>query len=452
MEPYSTSSKVVIFHAGWTMSIAAEPRLVQKLDGAPWEIDGYLKVGGYEAWTRCVTQLKATEVVDELKKAGLRGRGGAGFPTGVKWDKVLNHRVQERYFVCNAGEHEPGTFKDRHLLKTLPHQLIEGCLIASHTVRAKASFIYVNHEYHEERENLKKALAQAKERGFLGKNVLGSGFDIELQVFEGHGSYVAGEETAMLESMQGRPAMPRQKPPFYPTDFGLYGKPTLVNNVETLCNIPRILHKGATWFTQVGTERCPGTMMFSLSGAVNRPGVYEMPMGVTIRSLIEQCGGGVPGGRKIKAVFPGGPAFSMVTADQLDLAMDFDSLKKAGTGLGSAGVIVVDDATCMIAKTLQFSDFFKNESCGQCPPCRMGTINLAALMTKIEEGQGTQKDLDSLLQLCGFVKGTGYCTLVTGASVLVQSSLKLFRQEYEDHIRMQRCPYRAIPAGVGAQS
>ncbi|MBH0185145.1 MAG: NADH-quinone oxidoreductase subunit F [Nitrospira sp.] len=421
------------------MSIAAEPRLVQKLDGAPWEIDGYLKVGGYEAWTRCVKELKAPQVVDELKKSGLRGRGGAGFPTGVKWDKVLNHRVQERYFVCNAGEHEPGTF-------------IEGCLIASYTVKAKASFIYVNHEYHEERENLKKALAQAKERGFLGKNVLGSGFDIELQVFEGHGSYVAGEETAMLESMQGRPAMPRQKPPFYPTDFGLYGKPTLVNNVETLCNIPRILHKGATWFTQAGTERCPGTMMFSLSGAVNRPGVYEMPMGVTIRNLIEQCGGGVPGGRKIKAVFPGGPAFSMVTADQLDLAMDFDSLKKAGTGLGSAGVIVVDDATCMIAKTLQFSDFFKNESCGQCPPCRMGTINLAALMAKIEEGQGTQKDLDSLLQLCGFVKGTGYCTLVTGASVLVQSSLKLFRQEYEDHIRLQRCPYRAVPTGVGAQS
>jgi NADH-quinone oxidoreductase subunit F len=246
--------------------------------------------------------------------------------------------------------------------------------------------------------------------------------------------------------------MPRQKPPFYPTDFGLYGKPTLVNNVETLCNIPRILSRGAAWFTQTGTEKCPGTMMFSLSGAVNRPGVYEMPMGVAIRELIAQCGGGVPEGRKIKAVFPGGPAFSMVTADQLDLPMDFDSLKKAGTGLGSAGVIVVDDATCMVAKTLQFSDFFKNESCGQCPPCRMGTINLAALMAKIEEGRGTPKDLDSLLQLCGFVKGTGYCTLVTGAAVLVQSSLKLFRQEYDDHIRLQRCPYNPVPVGAGARS
>lgn len=425
------------------MTTFAEPRLVQKLDGAPWDIDAYIKVGGYEAWKKCVKELSPDQVVQELKTSGLRGRGGAGFPTGVKWDKVLNHRVKERYFVCNAGEHEPGTFKDRHLLKTVPHQLIEGCLIASKTARAKASFIYVNHEYAEERENLKKALAQAKERGFIGKNILGSGIDIDLQVFEGHGSYVAGEETAMLESMQGRPAMPRQKPPFYPTDYGLYGKPTLVNNVETLCNIPRILHKGAAWFTQVGTEKCPGTMMFSLSGAVNRPGVYEMPMGVTVRDLIEKCGGGVPGGRKIKAVFPGGPAFSMITADQLDLTMDFDSLKKAGTGLGSAGVIVVDDATCMVAKTLQFSNFFKGESCGQCPPCRMGTINLAALMEKIEAGEGTQKDLDSLLQLCGFVKGTGYCTLVTGAAVLVQSSVKLFRQEFEDHIRLQRCPFPA---------
>ncbi len=427
------------------MVTLTEPRVLQKLDGPPWDIDAYLKVGGYEAWKKCVRELSPEQVVQELKASGLRGRGGAGFPTGVKWDKVLNHRVKEHYFVCNAGEHEPGTFKDRHLLKTAPHQLIEGCLIASHTARAKASFIYVNHEYEEERENLKRALDQAKERGFVGKNILGSGIDIDLQVFEGHGSYVAGEETAMLESMQGRPAMPRQKPPFYPTDFGLYGKPTLVNNVETLCNIPRILYKGAQWFTQVGTEKCPGTMMFSLSGAVNRPGVYEMPMGITIRQLIETCGGGVPGGRKIKAVFPGGPAFSMITADQLDLAMDFDSLKKAGTGLGSAGVIVVDDATCMVRQTLKFSNFFKGESCGQCPPCRMGTINLANLMTKIEAGEGTQNDLDSLLQLCGFVKGTGYCTLVTGASVLVQSSVKLFRPEFEEHIRLHRCPYPAAP-------
>lgn len=423
-----------------------EPRVLQKLDGPPWDIEPYLRVGGYEAWRKCVKGLGPEEIVDLIKRSGLRGRGGAGFPTGTKWDKVLHHRIAERYFVCNAGEHEPGTFKDRYLLKQSPHQLLEGCLIAAHTVGAKASFIYINHEYEEEHANMAKAMDQARAKGFLGKNVLGSGLDLELELFSGQGSYVAGEETAMLESMQGRPAMPRQKPPFYPTDFGLYGKPTLVNNVETLCNIPRIVVNGPAWFTQVGTEKCPGTMLFSLSGAVNRPGIYEMPMGTPLRRLIEDCGGGVPAGRKIKAVFPGGPSFAMVTADQLDLPMDFDSLKKAGTGLGSAGVIVVDDATCMVARTLAFSNFFKNESCGQCPPCRMGTINLATLMTKIEQGEGTQKDLDSLLQLCGFVKGTGYCTLVTGAAVLVQSSLRLFRQEFEEHIALKRCPFQPTPA------
>lgn len=429
---------------------ASEPRLLQGLEGSPWEIEPYLRAGGYEAWRKCVKELDRDSIVNEIKQSGLRGRGGAGFPTGTKWDKVLHHRVKERYFVCNAGEHEPGTFKDRYLLKHAPHQLLEGCLIAAHTVQAKAAFIYVNHEYEEERDNLQKALEQAKAKGFLGKNILGSGVDLDIELFAGQGSYVAGEETAMLESMQGRPAMPRQKPPFYPTDFGLYGKPTLVNNVETLCHVPRILRNGAGWFTQVGTEKCPGTMLFSLSGAINKPGVYEMPMGSPVRRLIEEFGGGVPGGRKVKAVFPGGPSFSMITADQIDLPMDFDSLKKAGTGLGSAGVIVVDDATCMVAQTLKFSDFFKNESCGQCPPCRMGTINLATLMTKIEQGEGSQKDLDSLLQLCGFVKGTGYCTLVTGAAVLVQSSLRLFRHEFEEHIALKRCPHQPSMTGVTA--
>lgn len=420
----------------------AEPRLLQTLDGSPWDIEPYLRAEGYSAWRKCLKEMDREEVVAEIKRSGLRGRGGAGFPTGIKWDKVLHHRIKERYFVCNAGEHEPGTFKDRYLLQHAPHQLLEGCLIAAHTVQAKTSFIYLNHEYQEEEQTLKKAIAQAKAKGLLGRNIQGAGVDLDIELFSGEGSYVAGEETAMLESMQGRPAMPRQKPPFYPTEFGLYGKPTLVNNVETLCHVTRVIQKGAGWFTQVGKRTCPGTMLFSLSGAVTKPGVYELPMGTPLRQLIEHCGGGIPGGRKVKAVFPGGPSFAMVTPDQLDLQMDFESLKKAGTGLGSAGVIVVDDATCMVAQTLKFSNFFKKESCGQCPPCRMGTINLATLMTKIESGEGTTKDLDSLLQLCGFVKGTGYCTLVTGAAVLVQSSLKLFRHEYEEHIALKRCPYQ----------
>src|SRR5881296_1521503 len=424
--------------------------MLQAFDGPPWDIEAYLRVGGYDAWRKCVMELSREGIVAEIRRSGLRGRGGAGFPTGTKWDKVLHHRIKERYFVCNAGEHEPGTFKDRYLLKHYPHQLLEGCLIAAFTVRAKASFIYVNQEYEEERANLEKAIEQARTRGLLGENVLGTGLDLDIELFAGQGSYVAGEETAMLESMQGRPAMPRQKPPFYPTDFGLYGKPTLVNNVETLCNVPPLLRNGAAWFTQVGTEKSPGTMFFSISGAVNRPGVYELPMGTPIRRLVYDCGRGVPNGRKVKAVFPGGPSFAMLTPDQLDTPMDFESLKHAGTGLGSAGVIVVDDQTCMVATALKYGNFFKVESCGQCPPCRMGTINLAELLQKIEDGDGTEKDLASLLQLCGFVKGRGYCTVVTGASVVVESSLRTFRHEFEAHIAQKRCPFQpaAVAGGV----
>ena len=427
-------------------------RILKEITPRPWEVADYVRQGGYEAWQSCVTKWTREEVIAELKRAGLRGRGGAGFPTGVKWEKVLNHRIPEHYFVCNAGEHEPGTFKDRYLLKQSPHQLLEGSLIAARTVNAKSAFIYVNHEYVEELTNLRKAAEQARAKGFMGKNIFGTGLDLEIEFIEGQGSYVAGEETAMLESMQGRPAMPRQKPPFYPTDFGLYGKPTLVNNVETLCNVPPLLRNGAAWFTQVGTEKSPGTMFFSISGAVNRPGVYELPMGTPIRRLVYDCGEGIPNGRKPKAVFPGGPSFAMLTEDQLDTPMDFETLKKAGTGLGSAGVIVVDETTCMVATALKYANFFKVESCGQCPPCRMGTINLAAVLQKIEDGEGTEKDLASLMQLCGFVKGRGYCTVVTGAAVVVQSSLEKFRHEFDAHIAEKRCPSHservAVAGGV----
>ncbi len=425
-------------------------RLLTPHDGEPWDIDGYLAGGGYDAWRRVVRDRDPGRVIDELKLAGLRGRGGAGFPTGVKWDKVARHRVTERYFVCNAGEHEPGTVKDRYLIQHHPHRLIEGCCIAALTVGAGESYIYLNAEFLDARDSLARAMEQARARGLLGKNVLGSGADLDLKIFDGHGSYVAGEETAMLESMQGRPAQPKEKPPFYPTDFGLHGKPTLVNNVETLSHVPLILRHGAAWFRDVGTERSPGTMLFSVSGAVNRPGVYERPLGTSLRRIIEECGGGVPDGRSIKAVFPGGPSFAMVGPDDLDLPMDFDALKQAGTGLGSAGVMVVDDATCMVAHTLALSTFFRKESCGQCPSCRIGTEHLETLVANIEEGHGTQGDLDKLLQICGFVKGTGYCTLVTGAAVLVQSSLRLFRHEFEAHVAQRACPFPFRPAAEPA--
>ena len=378
------------------MNNGSDLRVLSEISGEAWELEPYRQHGGYESWMTCVTKNDPQAIIDVLKEAHLRGRGGAGFPTGLKWDKVMNHLVDEHYFVCNAGEHEPGTFKDRYLLRHHPHQLLEGCLIAAHTVRATKAYIYLNHEFAEEKAIFERAKEQARDKGLIGQNILGTTLNLDIEVFDGYGSYVAGEETAMLESMQGRPAQPKQKPPFYPTEFGLHGKPTLVNNVETLSNIPKILRNGAAWFREVGTNSTPGTMLFSLSGAVNRTGVYELPLGTTIRHLIEVCGQGVPNGRGVKAVFPGGPSFSMVGADQLDLSMDFDSLKKAGTGLGSAGVIVVDDATCMVDQTLKFSHFFEQETCGQCPPCKIGTQELAMLMRKIEDGQGEEKDLDGV--------------------------------------------------------
>ena len=425
------------------------PRVLRTIPGDAWDSDAYCKHGGYEVWAKCVIKNDPQATIAQIKEAHLRGRGGAGFPTGLKWDKVVNHRIKEHYFVCNAGEHEPGTFKDRYLLRHHPHQLLEGCLIAAHTVGAKKAYIYLNHEYAEEKVIFERAKEEARAKGFLGDNILGTELNLDIEVFDGYGSYVAGEETAMLESMQGRPAQPKQKPPFYPTEFGLHGKPTLINNVETLSNIPNLLRNGPAWFREVGTSTTPGTMLFSLSGAVNRSGVYELPLGTSIRHLIEVCGQGVPNGRGVKAVFPGGPSFSMVGADQLDLPMDFDSLKKAGTGLGSAGVIVVDDATCMVGQTLKFSHFFEQETCGQCPPCKIGTGELATLVRKIEDGQGLEKDLDKLLQICGFVKGTGFCTLVSGAAVLVQNSLRLFRDEFEEHIRLGRCPQKPEPVSAG---
>ena len=272
------------------------PRLLQPMNGDPWDIGAYIKRGGYEAWQQCIKGNSPDKIIGELKQACLRGRGGAGFPTGVKWEKVLHHRVKERYFVCNAGEHEPGTFKDRYLIKHFPHQLLEGCLIAAYTVNAQKSYIYLNADFEEAKLHLERAIEEARQRGYLGNNVFGSGVDIDIEIFDGHGSYVAGEETAMLESMQGRPAEPKQKPPFYPTDFGLHGKPTLVNNVETLSHIPHILRNGAAWFKEVGAEKSPGTMLFSLSGAVRHPGVYELPLGIPLRYLLEECGGGVSNG------------------------------------------------------------------------------------------------------------------------------------------------------------
>lgn len=413
--------------------------LLKKSETENVDFDAYRKEGGYQALEAVLRENKPLEVIDAVSRSGLRGRGGAGFPTGKKWQMVATHRDPERYLVCNAGEHEPGTYKDRRLLRHNPHQLIEGIAIGTFAVGARESFIFMNGTFTEETDLVKQAIDIARQRGFLGSNILGTGFSCDIQVVLGPDTYVAGEETAMLEAMQGREAKPKHKPPFYPTVFGLHGKPTVVNNVETLSNIPHILLHGSDWFRSFGSKTCPGMMLFSISGDVNRPGVYELPLGISLRKLIYDHGGGIKGGRSLKAVYPGGPSQALLTPKDIDVPMDFDSLKAIGSGLGSAGVIVLDDTNCMVEQTMKFCNFFRDESCGQCPPCKMGTHYLHQILDKIEAGHGKPEDIQSLQQLSGFVKGRGDCTVITGAAVAVECGLRHFPDEFESHIKEHRC-------------
>jgi len=415
-------------------------------ESGPLWLEEYRRIGGYEALTKVLTQMKPPDVIAEIQKAELRGRGGAGYPTWKKWEMVAKSYTTTRYLCANAGEHEPGTFKDRHLIQRNPHLLIEGALIAAYAIGAHEAYLYVNGSFHEEMEIVKKAMAEAKIEGYWGENILGTGVNINLKFSPGSGSYVAGEETGMLEVIEGREAKPRQKPPYYPSYMGLYKKPTVVNNTETLANVPLIIRNGADWYRGIGTEKSFGTMLFSLSGDVNRPGVYELPFGTPLRTLIEKYGDGVKNGRSVKAVLPGGPSNGFVTEQNLDVSLNFDSLKAIGSGIGSGGVIVYSDRACMVRTLLEFEQFFARESCGQCPPCQLGTQNLATILQRFEEGKGVLDDITYIAQLCGIVKGRGYCYLVTGAAVLLESSLKHFRHEYEAHIRGKGCPY---PASTG---
>ncbi len=413
--------------------------LLKNSEAGPVSFKAYRKAEGYRALEKVLREYKPQDVVNEIKRSGLRGRGGAGFPTGKKWEMVATHPLPDRYLVCNAGEHEPGTFKDRYLLRVNPHQLLEGIAIAAYAVGAKESHLFINRSFQEEIGIVEDAIHEARKNGMLGEKILGGDFSCDIQVFLGPDTYVSGEETAMIESMQGRPAMPKHKPPYYPTAYGLYGKPTVVNNVETLSNVPHILLRGADWFKSFGTPASPGTMLFSISGDVNRPGVYELPLGIPLRRLIDEHGGGLRGNHELKAVYPGGPSHAFLTAKEIDVPLDFDSLRALGSGLGSAGVIVLDETNCMVEQTMKFSGFFEVESCGQCPPCKMGTHYLHQILDKIESGRGKPEDLQTLKQLSGFVKGRGDCTLITGASVTVESSLRHFMPEFEAHIREGRC-------------
>lgn len=413
-------------------------------ESGPLWLKEYVRAGGYEGLRKALTRMKPADVIAEIQKAGLRGRGGAGYPAWKKWEMVAKSNHATRYLCANAGEHEPGTFKDRHLIQKNPHLLIEGALIAAYAIGAREAYLYVNGSFHEETEIIKKAMVEAKEESYWGEHIFGKDVSIDLKFSPGTGSYVAGEETGMLEVIEGREARPRQKPPYYPSYMGLYNKPTVVNNAETLANVPLIIRNGADWYRGIGTGESCGTVLFSLSGDVNRPGVYELPLGTPLRTLIEKFGCGVKDGRSIKAVLPGGPSNGLVTEQNLDVRLDFESLKAIGSGIGSGGVIVYSDQACMVRTMLEFERFFARESCGQCPPCQLGTQNLATILQRFEDGQGTLDDLAYIAQLCGIVKGRGYCYLVTGAAILLESSMKHFRHEYELHIHQKGCPYPPI--------
>ncbi|MBI1820844.1 MAG: SLBB domain-containing protein [Nitrospirae bacterium] len=399
----------------------------------------YRDRGGYDAWLKAITKMKPDEILCEIKDSGLRGRGGAGYPAWKKWEIVAGKESSQKYLCCNGAEEEPGTFKDQILLGTNPHQLLEGALIAAYTVGASKVILYLNTKFSQEINGVVEALQEIKTLGFWGENILGTGVGIDVTLFKSPLAYIAGEETAMLEVIEGRKPAPRQKPPFYPVHNGLYGKPTLVNNVETLCNIPHIVQNGSEWYKKIGTEESPGTALFTLTGDINQPGVYELPMGTPLRQLIDFNGKGLKAGRRLKAVFPGGPSCGTITEKDLDVTLDYESLKKRRSAFGTGAVIVFDDTACLVNAGLHIAEFFAEESCGQCPPCKMGGRHLADLHQKIESGKGEGEDLQSIEQICGVVKGRGYCSLITGAAVTVESLVRNFRNEYEDHIKTGEC-------------
>ncbi len=405
----------------------------------PWLLEAYRSRGGYEMLAKVVKgKISPGEIIEEVKNSGLRGRGGAGFPTGLKWSFISRETPGQKYVVCNSDEGEPGTFKDRDILRYNPHALIEGMAIAGYTIGADAGYNYIRGEFWEPYERFEAALAEAREAGFLGKNILGSGVDFELYTHLGAGAYICGEETALLESLEGKKGQPRYKPPF-PAHYGLYGRPTIINNTETLASIPDILRNGGDWFREIGVENSGGPKLFSVSGNVNKPGNYEVPLGTPFADLLELAGG-VPDGRKLKAVIPGGSSAPVIPGDMMmDLTMDYDAIAKAGSMLGSGAVIVMDDSNCMVRVLDRISYFYYEESCGQCTPCREGTGWMWRVVHRIENGQGAAADLDLLDDVAAKIQGRTICALGDAAAMPVAGFVKHFRDEFQYHIDHKKC-------------
>jgi NADP-reducing hydrogenase subunit HndC len=405
----------------------------------PENIEEYIGRDGYQALARCLMEMTPAEVIGEIKKSGLRGRGGGGFPTGLKWEITAKVPGDEKYVVCNADEGDPGAFMDRSILEGDPHSVIEAMAINGYCTGAKFGLVYIRAEYPLAITRLKIAIEQARELGLLGENILGSGFDFDIELRYGAGAFVCGEETALIHSMEGCRGEPTFKPPF-PSEEGYMGKPTNVNNVETYANIPVIINKGSGWFASIGTEKSKGTKVFALAGKINNVGLIEVPMGTTLREVIYDIGGGIKGGKKFKAVQTGGPSGGMLTSDFLDTPIDYDNLIAAGSMMGSGGMIVLDEDDCMVAMAKFYLEFTVEESCGKCAPCRIGNKRLHEILTKITEGKGEAGDMDRLSILGHVVKDTSLCGLGQSSPNPVLSSLKYFRNEYTAHVKDGRCP------------
>lgn len=405
----------------------------------PWTLKNYESVGGYKVWKKILKeQTPPGEIIDALKKSALRGRGGAGFPTGVKWSFINRDAPGQKYVVCNSDEGEPGTCKDRDVMRYNPHQLIEGLCIAGYVMGATVAYNYIRGEFWEPFERMEQALAEARQAGFLGENIFGSGFDFQCHNHLGAGAYICGEETALMESLEGKKGQPRFKPPF-PATHGVYGRPSTVNNTETFASVPVILEKGADWFLELGKPNNGGMKLFSVSGHVRNPGNFEIPLGTPFKDLLELAGG-MKGGKKIKAVIPGGSSMPVIPGEEMmKIDMDYDSIQNAGSGLGSGAVIIMDEDTCMVKALLRLLEFYHEESCGQCTPCREGTGWLMRLVHRVEHGQGRAGDLDILKRAAKNIEGRTICAFGEATAWPVAGFLKHYWDEFEYHIEHGKC-------------
>ena len=411
----------------------------------PEDINAYIGIGGYEGAKKALS-LTEFETIEEVKKSGLRGRGGAGFLTGLKWEFCSMSRAAPKYIICNADEGDPGAFMDRSIIEGNPHSVIEGMIIGGYAIGANTGYIYIRAEYPLAIERLKIAIDKATKKGFIGKNVFESGFDFEIRIKEGAGAFICGEETALIASIEGKRGMPRSKPPF-PVNKGLRGKPTVINNVETLSNLPSIITKGASWFSSIGSEQSKGTKVFALTGNIKNTGLIEVPMGISLKEIIYDIGGGIEKkNRKLKAVQTGGPSGGCIPASRIDMPVDYESLTRIGSMMGSGGMVVMDNATCMVDMSKFFISFTQSESCGKCVPCRIGTKRMLEILTRITEGNGKDGDIDLLVELGTDIKLSSLCGLGQSAPNPVLSTINFFRKEYESHIKKGICPAGACKA------